>query len=354
MSVVDLASALVKISSVSGDDCGMNRVQDAVINFVSAQDSAVVVDRYRGSRPWTLLSTPAALKKSEPAVVFACHTDTVPITSPDLWTTDPLGGAIDGDRLLGRGSVDMKGGLAAAVFALVAATKRGTPAHLLLTADEEIGSRGAANAVEAVKKFPVKGIVIPEATNLDVHSCHRGATWYTFNASGKAAHGSTPHLGSNAIETLTEALIRWKSSQPLETDRRLGTESLNIGTIRGGNATNIVPDWAAATIDFRTVTQHAPMERLSGLPDLIDVGVDLDLAPLTTPQDNEFVTALPAQSVAEPVPYFTDGSVLTTALPGIPIVVWGPGEPHQMHSVDESIELDQLERAVDLFSEVLV
>ena len=84
------------------------------------------------------------------------------------------------------------------------------------------------------------------------------------------------------------------------------------------------------------------------------MGVDLDLAPLTTPQDNEFVTALPAQSVAEPVPYFTDGSVLTTALPGIPIVVWGPGEPHQMHSVDESIELDQLEHAVDLFSEVLV
>ena len=182
-----------------------------------------------------------------------------------------------------------------------------------------------------------------------MHCAHRGATWYRFAATGHAAHGSTPHLGENAVERLATALLTWKPAQSLTSDATLGMETLNIGTFRGGSAPNIVPDHAEATIDFRTVSTSPAHQRIKGLPDDIAVSVDLDLAPLRTDSQNPFVQNLPSQVSEDPVAYFTDGSEITAARPDLPIVIWGPGEPGQMHSVNEQIPVSSLIEAEELF-----
>jgi len=287
--------------------------------------------------------------------LFACHTDTVPVGDVRAWSRDPHEGGIDENHLYGRGSVDMKGGMAAATVALIRAASQGAGGHLLLTADEEIGSLGAQRTGEALGILDLTGIIIPEATNLRVRYSHRGACWLRVISHGRAAHGSTPERGKNAVLRLAAALGPALATAPLRSDETLGIETASIGTFQGGSATNIVPDSATATLDQRTVSDSAPLlEHWRAAEGIDEVETILDLAALHTDPDAPFVTSLPVPVDPAPVTYFTDGSVLQGFCPDVPIVIWGPGDPAQMHSVDERLELRQLTEAAALYEQVLL
>lgn len=345
---VRLAAELIRIPSESGDVEGMRAVQQRTVDAMREHTDRLSVRSGGGDLPWTLISTVLA---DSPAVLFACHTDTVPAGDPAAWNGDPLDGAIRDGVLHGRGAVDMKGALAASAMAIVHAAEHGHAAHLLMTADEEVGSLGATPASEAVAELPLRGVIIPEATGLTVRCGHRGAAWLRLVARGHAAHGSAPERGVNAVLRLADGLRTGLAAYPARSDCVLGKETVSVGTFTGGTATNIVPDTAEATVDQRTVLDAEDLlrhwESQEGIDEIEPI---LELGALRTNPKASFVTALPSPVDLTPVTYFTDGSVLAAQRPDVPIVVWGPGSPAQMHAVDESIPSTQLLSAADLFT----
>lgn len=348
---IDLAATLVRMPSPSAYAGGMRAVQQHVAGVLRDHVPDARICTGGDDRPWTLIS----INPDGPAPLFACHTDTVPVGDEKNWARDPHGGEIDASHLHGRGAVDMKGGLAAVTAALIRAAGEGAGGHLLLTADKEIGSLGAQRTGETIADLELTGIIVPEATSLGVRCAHRGAYWLRLIARGRAAHGSAPERGVNAVLRLAAALGPALKTAPLRHDEVLGTETASIGTFHGGDATNIVPASATATLDQRTVTEPAPLlEHWRRIDGIDEVETILGLAALRTDPHAPFVRSLPAPVDRAPVSYFTDGSVLQGFRPDVPIVVWGPGDPTQMHAVDERLEIVQLMEATDLFEQVLL
>ena len=228
-----------------------------------------------------------------PQLLLACHVDTVPVPDAGEWQRDPFGADLDGGRVWGRGGSDMKAGLVASVAALAAADPE-TPVALLLTSDEEIGSKGAAAAASAVAEQRIGAVVVPEATGNQVVLGHKGALWLAVRTAGRAAHGSTPERGHNAVLDLAALLTRAGGEIPLRTDEFLGTETWNPGVVTGGTVPNVVPDRAEAVIDMRTVADGGELLRWwQGQPEVADVEVRVDLPPVGTPADDPWVATLP-------------------------------------------------------------
>ncbi|MCV7420505.1 M20/M25/M40 family metallo-hydrolase [Mycobacterium yunnanensis] len=299
------------------------------------------------AHPWALLTNDARPHANR--LLFACHVDTVPVGVPSDWEFDPLGGDIDNGHLLGRGSVDMKAGLVAAVAALADASDD-TPLALLLTSDEEVGSLGAERAVPALSEHRFGAVIIPEATSNTVHLGHRGALWLEIVARGVAAHGSTPHLGVNAIHQLLDVLQRARTELPLATHPDLRQSTWNLGQLNGGTVPNIVPAAASAIVDHRTVgDQEQLLHWWASQPEIDEIHTLIDLPAVWTPSETPWLETLPAVVSHDAVSYFTDGSYIAQALPGVPIVVWGPGHPTAMHAVDERVAISDLELATAHF-----
>lgn len=245
----------------------------------------------------------------------------------------------------------MKGGLVAALVTLIRADIQGADVAVLLTADEEIGSRGAAVAAEELASLDPALIIVPEATENQVSLGHRGALWVRVEAHGVAAHGSRPHAGTNAINTLVRGVVDHLEAFPAASDEYLGQETVNLGHLSGGSVPNIVPDHAELSLDFRTIGNPGKiLDWLHGLHGDLRITELINLAPVRAAQPPP---VLRDYSPAPAVPYFTDGSVLQDRFPETPIVIWGPGDPAMMHSVDETLDLSSLDTAVEHFWRVV-
>lgn len=346
--VTDLLSSLIQIESVSGDSEIQRRVQDHVTEFL--QDRGIFSTRLGGeSYPWTLIST-----DDSPQVLFACHVDVVPVGNPQLWSQNPFSGSVENGRIHGRGSVDMKGGIAAAAAALLYASEHGQSAGLLLTSDEEIGILGAIDAAPQLPDMAPKLIIIPEPTENEYSLGHRGVNWFKFEANGQAAHASTPERGENAIELLASRIISRLPGFPTRTNDYLGSDTLNLGTISGGSAPNMVPESAELVLDVRTVEDNQPLKRwlsqLCGEDGKVHMRTLVDVPPLLPAS---IPPILKDQVDAGPQTFATDGAVLSQRFPGSPVVIWGPGERAQMHAVNESLDLNMLQVAINNYVRTL-
>ncbi len=352
LDLVALVRELVRRPTVSGDADAQRDVLGTLTEVLRERAPHLQVTEGRDrDHPWTLLRTPADPGRRQ--LLLACHVDTVPAADPGAWRRDPFGADLEEGRVWGRGGSDMKAGVVAAAAALATADP-GTPVALLLTSDEEIGSKGAAAAAAAVAELPVGAVVVPEATGNQVVLGHKGALWLAVRTAGRAAHGSTPERGHNAVLDLVAVLGRAGGALPLRSDAFLGTETWNPGVVTGGTVPNVVPNRAEAVVDMRTV---APGDELLAWwreqPEVADVEVRVDLPPVGTPADDPWVASLPAAALPTPATYFTDASVLVQVVGGAPIVVWGPGTPAVMHAVDEYVEVAEVEHAAAAFADVV-
>lgn len=298
-----------------------------------------------------------------PPLCLSGHVDTVPLGA-EPWRHDPSG-EIDGDRLYGRGSSDMKGGVAAivtAAVALAAGTPKRAGLRLVLTAAEETGSQGARNVAASLLDEPAGPLMIAEPTGNAVCHGHKGALWVEALATGVTAHGSMPALGDNAIYKLARAVSRFAEHRfEAAPHPVMGSPTLNVGTFSGGLNTNSVPDRAVATIDVRTVPGQDHGALTAELAAVAGSEVRLrplvDLPPVwTDPEDEwaraavEIVGEVTGQTAApRAAPYFTDASVLTPALGSVPTLICGPGEAEQAHVTDEWCSLTRLRESVEIF-----
>ncbi|MDP9460795.1 MAG: M20/M25/M40 family metallo-hydrolase [Actinomycetota bacterium] len=349
---VQLVQDLIRSRTVSGDPGPQRDALGVVVDVL--RDKAPHLEVTSGQdpdHPWTLLRTPT--DPARPQLLLACHVDTVPVPDAGEWQRDPFGADLDGGRVWGRGGSDMKAGLVAAAVALADADPE-IPVALLLTSDEEIGSKGAAAAAPAVAEQRIGAVIVPEATGNEVVLGHKGALWLAVRTAGRAAHGSTPERGHNAVLDLAALLARAGGQIPLRTDPFLGTETWNPGAVSGGAVFNVVPDRAEVLVDMRTVAAGDDLLRWwQGQPEVAEVEVRVDLPPVGTPADEPWVTGLPGPKLQQPATYFTDASVLVDVVQGAPIVVWGPGTPAVMHARDEYVERSELEQAAAVFGNVI-
>lgn len=343
---------LVLLPTVSGDLEAQRQAIQAVLSVVRERNLPVVVTQdMAGPHPWALID--AAAPADAPRLLFACHVDTVPVGDQRVWQFDPFGAEVEDGTLRGRGSTDMKAGLVAATAAAITAIGEGHAVSLLLTSDEEIGSRGAAYARGAVDALEVGAVILPEATANTIHRGHRGALWLEVTTAGTAADGSTPDLGVNAVLKAVALLDRAGRELPLGRDDFLHHETWNVGLLEGGTVANIVPDQARMLIDQRIVGDGQALRQWwSRQPEVDELTTVLELDPVRTPDSGAWLQGLPWGTSADPVPYFTDGSALRPVVGQAPMLIWGPGRPSSMHAANESVDLVDVAEAIAQFTAV--
>ncbi len=236
-------------------------------------------------------SWPAPADGDGPPLTFTGHLDTVPVDA-DAWSADPYGAERDGDKVVGRGTSDMKSGVAAAVVATaehVARPHTCRGVQLVLTAGEETGCTGLLGLDAAARAALATGgpLVVAEPTANELVLGHKGAHWMRLTATGRAAHGSAPELGDNAVVRLARAAVALHDHRGWPRHDRFGPVTANVGVLRGGVAPNVVPDTAELLLDVRTVPGVAVEQLRTQVGVLagerVEVADHVVLPPLDTP-----------------------------------------------------------------------
>jgi acetylornithine deacetylase len=303
-------------------------------------------------------------------VVLSGHTDVVPVAEQP-WTTDPFVLTRRDDRVLGRGTADMKGFVALCLAAVpdLQARRLKTPVHLAFTYDEEIGCFGARTLVaDIVQNLPRPRLaIIGEPTEMRVVNAHKGGCRLRCTIRGMAAHGSQPQLGANAIVYAAEVV---GFVRDLDREFRAAAEpdspfvppftSFNVGTILGGVASNVVAPSCEVGFEFRAMPGTDPdaivarvqrflttdlLPRLRAEHPDTDIALvkTVDIQPLIPDPESEaerVVRQLTGANDTHVVSFGTEAGVYQVN--GIPAVVCGPGSIDQAHKPDEFIALEQL------------
>jgi len=313
----------------------------------------------------SLIASIGSGHSATPPICFTGHIDVVPLGAKP-WSHDAFAGETDGDRIYGRGTTDMKSGIAAFVAAAIDAAAdlaRGPGLVVVITAGEEVGCEGAKYLADHRHLDRAGAIVVAEPTANYPYVGHKGLAWFEVETSGVTAHGSMPELGENAILKMARVIGDLERFEfAVRSHPVMGEPTLNVGTIRGGLNTNSVPDAACITVDTRTVPgiDHVALcESLQRLlaPRGARVRRIVDTPSLyTEPHDawiQEVFDVCAPQLGARPAPktitFSTDGADLKRGYGGPPAVILGPGEPGLAHQTDEWASLERIGHSVELF-----
>jgi succinyl-diaminopimelate desuccinylase len=303
---------------------------------------------------------------SRPCLAWNGHLDVVPAGSLDTWTHDPWAGEVVDGRLVGRGAVDMKGSIAAALAA-VAAIRRASvdlagTLELHLVADEELAGIHGTKVLWERGLLDQDACIVGEASDLQLGMAQRGGAWITATAFGAAAHGSQPHLGVNAITTMARFLLRLPEVVPDAEHPLTGRPTVNAAMIAGGRAPNVVPDRCSVEIDRRLSPGErdpdavlAPFEALIGDLRREDPTTRLELAVRewtdAAEADRDASIASIARAAVRAVTGRGPDDVGFTGITdarfylneaAIPAVILGPGSLRVAHTADESVAVDEL------------
>ena len=365
--LVDLLRSLIQIKSENppGDE---NQISDYIKKYLlknNIHSELIPLEIGRSS-------VIAKIEGEEERNITLCgHVDTVRAKEED-WTKPAFEGLIENKKMYGRGASDMKGGVAAILYASVLLKRRGIipkkTVQLALTADEEWGYRGAKNLVESGYFDQTDFLIITEPSNLQVSTGEKGELWIKAKIYGKSAHGSTPEIGVNTIIPGSEFVVNIteRYEKIFEKEPFWGRTSINIGQFYGGVQVNIVPNYTEIQLDFRVISEKDKQK----VRELVrKTGEEIakkhkvrfreeifNYHPLIfTCSDNPYVKKfLQAAGMKEVMvtKYCTDGATIIPAKK-IPFIIFGPGDIAQAHQNDEYIELESLYRAVDTFVEFL-
>lgn len=272
-------------------------------------------------------------------------------------------------RLYGRGAYDMKGGLAACMLAIAEARQQSLRGDVILTGviDEEYASTGT---LDLAKRFRADAAIVAEFTELQLILAHRGFVWLELETLGKAAHGSRPDLGVDAIVKMGKVLTEMeKLDQRLRanpTHPLLGSGSLHASIIAGGRELSTYPERCLLSVERRTLPGEMPefvegeflqiVQHLQQADPSFHAVVrrGIDRAPLETREDSEIVRVLQAAAMTvlhQPLPlagvqFWTDAAILSAE--GIPAVLFGPAGSGA-HAVEEWVDLASVKTCAEVY-----
>jgi acetylornithine deacetylase len=314
---------------------------------------------------------------SAPWLLFESHLDTVGVAG---MTVDPFGAQVEDGRIYGRGACDTKGSGAAMLWALKEYARKTAGRNniaLLYAVDEEALKHGVEGFTERhlpmLGWWPV-GAIVGEPTELQPVVAHNGVVRWSVQTHGLAAHSSDPTKGLSAISMMVRVIqaledhyiARLNASHPL-----VGPARCSINIIHGGTAVNIIPDLCEIVMDRRVVPGEDPDQVLPEVRRVLEelraempmlaysLSEPLIVDPPLDPKGGEALFVAVQRTLAslglptelKGVPYGTDGSNLGAS--GIPVVVLGPGHIARAHTVDEYLELEQLERAIEVYGALM-
>jgi acetylornithine deacetylase len=299
------------------------------------------------------------------SLLLNAHMDTVGVTGMEA----PFEPRVEDGRLYGRGSFDMKGGLAAIMLATAEARRRRLRGDVVLTAvaDEEHGSIGSEALVGRVY---ADAVVVAEPTGLKLCLAHKGFVGLELETIGRAAHGSRPDLGVDAIAKMGHVLVGLeridRSLRAHPSHLLLRSGSLHAGVIDGGQEFSSYPERCVVAAERRTIPGETAESALAEVSELLDelaardpdfIGsarVTFSRDPMETAPDDPFVRLLRGHAGEPEIvgeSYWTDAGLFSAA--GIPSVVFGPGG-EGAHAMVEWVELEHVERCAEVLTAVAV
>lgn len=369
--VVDLAGRLVRVPGENPPG-----LEAATVSLLAEECRArgleVTLDEVAPGRP----NLVARLEGGPgPGLLLLGHTDVVP--AGDGWSFDPLAGDVVGARLRGRGSTDMKGGLAAAVVAMDTLRRSGVelsgPVELAALVDEEELGLGARHFVADLAPDRHLGCLVAEPTDLQPIVAARGDAYLEIEVTGLAAHSGNPADGRNAIHgaaAVVADLERWHEELAAGAHPLVGPATVSVGTIRGGQATSTVPAHCRISADRRLLPGEAAETVLDQVRDRlgrvglagrglsVTVEMTMDMPGFETAADDPFVDAARAAladagvAAREPGGWTAacDGGFVAQHT-GVPVLVLGPGSvAEQAHRPDESVGVAELVAAARTYT----
>ena len=326
------------------------------------------VDYHEYAEARTSVVARAGGSESKPPLCLTGHIDTVAL-GVSRWTRDPFAGETDGDRLYGRGSSDMKAGVAAILLAARSLAKKlpGTAGVVVvLTAGEEGGCIGSQHLAHTRLLGHAGAMVVGEPTSNYPLVGHKGSLKFHAKFRGVSAHGSMPELGVNAIYKAAKAVSKLEGFDfAVKPHPVMGGPTMNVGTFEGGQGVNMVPDEASIGVDVRTVAGMDHKALLSRLKDLLGKEAELDIISdmdaVWTEPDRAWVQrvfdicggVLGARPTAKTASYNTDAGNLLKVYAGAPAVVLGPGEPELAHQTDEYVRMERIRESVAIYEAII-
>jgi acetylornithine deacetylase len=367
--VAELTAQLVAIESINPDVVSTGSGEAEVARFVAEWCQRAGLE--------TSLTEPAPGRPNVIAVargsgggrtlILNAHTDTVGVAG----MTDPLVARLEGGRLFGRGAYDMKGSLAACMLATAEAARRGLRGDVVLTAvsDEEFASVGTEAVATSIR---ADAAIVTEPTEMQLAVAHRGFVCFEIETIGRAAHGSRPHLGIDAIAKMGPVLV---GIQALDRELRahpthalLGSGSVHASLIEGGQEYSSYPARCLLQAERRTIPGETVELAEGEIRDILggaerddpdfagEVRVVAAREPFEVAEDAELVDVV--RSCAEAtgvqpevvgVSFWADSALLAAA--GIPTVLFGPrGEG--AHAEIEWVDVASLEQCVEIYAAV--
>jgi succinyl-diaminopimelate desuccinylase len=371
VSLTELAQELVRANSSNppGNEAGVVDILERRMKAAGLQTERVEV---AAGRP-NLIATWKG--KGNKTLILHGHTDTVPAAS-EGWKHPPFGGAIEGNKLYGRGAADMKGGLAALVAAIESLRKEGWQPKgnlvFLAAANEEMGDKEKIGMrlvapLMANRHGGERLVIMGDTSGLNITVAEKGVLWIEATAKGKEAHGSTPWKGINAIEKLGKFLMALRELELPVQHPLLGKSTVSINTISGGYKTNIVPGSAKASVDIRIVPGESKEKVFEAMNKLLaqlkqkdpEIDIDIKETMYEPPAELEGKSALPQlQAAIKEVTgheakvrgeHGSSGSGMFQRA-GIPALVFGPGLDESAHIRDEYVEIEQLAQAAAIYA----
>lgn len=377
--LIAFTQALVRIQSVNRPEDGLSELAAAeyVAEWMRARGWQPIVEEVAPGRPNVICTLNGG--EPGPTLLFEGHTDVVTEGDRSEWQRDPFGGEIVDGMLWGRGSADMKGGLAAMLFAAAALDdERPFAGRLVLAvlADEEGMMLGAKGFVAAGHARGVDAAIICEPEGGELCLTQKGAMRVRLTATGRMAHGAMPDQGINPLPALAAYIaaaadLEAELQAPHGRDEHLGLPYVTPTVVRGGHPDqiNVIPATGTLALDIRTtplIDHEELIDRLRQLAGEIGkrTGTRLDLEliddrpPTRTPSDAPVARALAAahravvghDALIGGVPGTTDGTILWRDA-GIPVVTYGPGGKWIAHQANEHVAVDEIVTCAEVYLE---
>lgn len=319
------------------------------------------------------------VENAEKVLAFSGHMDVVAPGNLAEWTSHPFKPEIREGKMFGRGTCDMKSGLAAMAIAMIELKEEGAALNgclrLLATVGEEVGELGAEQLTKEGYVDDVTAMVIGEPSGYaGIVYAHKGSINFKVTSLGKNAHSSMPHLGVNAIDHLNDFYTRANElfRQETHTDEVLGDFIYNVTMISGGEQINSIPSEASLQGNIRTIPGYDNEQVIQKMQELIaelnqketyDLSLTIEANKISVKSDKDSEIAKIAQSVVKKqvnvdipmvgVSGTTDAAEFTKGKQVFPVIIFGPGNetPHQ---VDEYVEVKNYLEMIDIYKEMAV
>lgn len=363
--VVSLAQALIRFQSLNppGDE---KPCVEFVADHLEKLGFSVLRYEFAPGRP-SLVARLEGADDLKP-LAFTGHLDVVPIGAAP-WKFPPFDAVIDDGMLHGRGSCDMKSGIATFITAAARLIAQGARLRrgltFVITAGEETGCEGAFDLARRGALGEAELLIVAEPTSNRPVIAHKGSLRVAVSAAGRTAHSSMPHEGDNAISKIVAWIARLETHRFEKEHALLGRTTAVTTTITGGQNINSVPDSASFTVDFRTLPDDDHAAIVGWLGELFGEGAAIRVVtdfPGFSTRPDEAAIAPVLEIIGQrlggrpqPIgaPYFTDASALVPGFGNVPTVVIGPGESAQCHKTDERCPVSDIETALSIYEELI-